>query len=84
MLYAQGVELPNDVAYPLTPPLLFSSNKAISRKSKELWTKGPKWNNAANEKKEKYHYFTHSAHDYTNSLCGAYITIYHMFWKLKI
>ena len=46
---------------------LFSSNKVTSRKSKELWTKGPEWDNAAYEEKEKYHYFPHPAQDYTNS-----------------
>ena len=49
-----------------TKPSLFSSNKVTSRKSKELWTKGPKWDNAAYEEKEKYHYFTHPAEDHTN------------------
>ena len=38
---------------------LFSSNKVTSRKSKKLWTKGPEWNNAAHEEKEKYPYFIH-------------------------
>ena len=46
---------------------LLSSNKVTSRKSKNLWTKGPEWNNAAHEDKEKYHHFTHPAPDYTNS-----------------
>ena len=53
MTYARYVGL----APTKTP--LFSSNKVTSRKSKELWTKGPEWNNAAYEEKEKYHYFTH-------------------------
>ena len=66
MLYAQCVGLAEDIAYPLKPPF-FSSNKVKSRKSKKLWTKGPEWNNAAYEEKEKYHYFTHPAQDYTNS-----------------
>ena len=65
MLYTQGVGLTKDTAYPLTPSL-FSSNKVTSRKSKKLWTKGPEWNNAAYEEKEKYHYFTHPAEDHTN------------------
>ena len=37
-------------------------------KSKDLWTKGPEWNNAAYEEKEKYHYLTHPAQDPTNSI----------------
>ena len=55
------------VVWDLHPPKSFSSNKVTSRKSKELWTKGPEWNNAAYEEKEKYHYFTHPVRDYTNS-----------------
>ena len=58
MFYTWCVGLAEDVAYPLTPPL-FSSNKVTSRKIKELWTKGPEWNNAAYKEKEKY--FTHPA-----------------------
>ena len=42
---------------------LFTSNKFTS---KELWTKGPEWYNAAHEEKKKYHYFTHPAEDHTN------------------
>ena len=64
MLYARCVGLAEDVAYPLKSPL-FSSNKVTSKKSKELWTKGPKWNNATYEEKENYHYFIHLAQDYT-------------------
>ena len=45
----------------------FSSKKVTSRKSKKLWSKGHEWNNAAFGEKEKYHYFTHPAQDYTNS-----------------
>ena len=66
MLYAQRVGLAEVVAYSLKPPLS-SSNKVTSKKSKKLWTKGPEWNNAAYEEKEKYHHFTHPARDYTNS-----------------
>ena len=66
MLYAQRVGLAEVVAYSLKPPLS-SSNKVTSKKSKKLWTKGPEWNNAAYEEKEKYHYFTHPIRDYTNS-----------------
>ena len=40
------------VAYPLKHPIS-QGKKIISRKSKELWTKGPKWNNTAYEEKEK-------------------------------
>ena len=36
-------------------------------KSKELWIKGPEWNNAAYEEKEKSYYFKHPAQDTTNS-----------------
>ena len=57
MLYARRVGLET------TKPPLFSSNKVKSKKSKELWTKGLKWNN---EEKEKYHYFTHPAEYHTN------------------
>ena len=49
-----------------TKPNLFSSNKVTSRKSKELWTKGSEWDNAAYKEKEKYLYFTHPAEDHTN------------------
>ena len=66
MLYAWYVGLAKNVAYPLKPPF-FSSNKVTSRKSKKLWTKGPEWNNAAYEEKEKNHHFTRPARDYTNS-----------------
>ena len=66
MFYTQCVGLAEDLAYPLKP-LLFSSNKVTSRKSKKLWTKGPEWNNAAYEEKKKYHYFTHPAQDYTKN-----------------
>ena len=68
MLYVQRLELVEDVKYPLKPPL-FSRNKVTSRKSKNLWTKGPEWNNAAYEyeKKEKYHKFKHPTQDYANS-----------------
>ena len=65
MLYAQNVGLAKNVVYPLNP--FFSSNKVTSRKSKKLWTKDPKWNNAAYEEKKKSHYFTHPAQDTTNS-----------------
>ena len=64
MLYAQRMRVAEDVVYPLKP---FSSNKFTFRKRKKLWTKDTEWNNAAYEEKEKYHYFTHPAQDYTNS-----------------
>ena len=63
IIYARGVGLAEDVAYLLES----SSNKVTSRKIKELWTKVPEWNNAAYEEQEKSHYFTHPAHDTTNS-----------------
>ena len=66
MLYARCVGLVKEVAYPLNPPF-FWSNKVRSRKSKELSTKGPEWNNAAYEEKEKSQYFIHSTQDTTNS-----------------
>ena len=62
MLDARCVWLVKDVAYRLTPP--FSSNKVTSRKSKELWTKWPEWNNAAYEEKERYNYFTQPTPDH--------------------
>ena len=65
MLYAQGVGLAKDVAYPLKPPL-FSSKKVTSKKSKELWNIGLEWNNAAYEEKGNSHYFTHPEQDTTN------------------
>ena len=67
MFYARRVGLAEVVAYLLKPPL-FSRNKVTSRKSKKLWTKGPEWNKAAYEEKEKYHYFTHQAQDYCRSI----------------
>ena len=66
MFNARGVGLAKNVAYPLKIHN-FLSNKVTSRKSKELWTKDPEWNNAAYEEKERYHYFRHPAQDTTNS-----------------
>ena len=59
MLYARCVGLAKDVAYPINP---FSSQATRSHPGK-----GPEWNNAVYEEKEKYHYFTHPAQKYTNS-----------------
>ena len=61
MLYAQGVRLAKDIPYPFNLLPFFSSSKVTPRKSKGLWTKGPEWNNAVYEEKEKPHYFTHAA-----------------------
>ena len=48
-------------SHPLKPP-----SSQATRKSKELWTKNPEWNNVAYEEKEKYHYFTYPEEDHTN------------------
>ena len=55
MLYVRCEGLAKDVAYPLKPPFL----KVTSRKSKEMWIKGPEWNNAD--------YLSHPAQGTTNS-----------------
>ena len=67
MLYAWDVRPAKDVAYPLNPPFLFSSNKVTPTKSKELWSKAPKLNSAVYEEKENFHYFTHLTQNITNS-----------------
>ena len=65
MLYARG-GTSKGCSVPTKIPL-FSSNKVTSKKSKELWTKSPEWNNAAYEEKEKSPYFTNPVQDTTNS-----------------
>ena len=65
MLYVRCVGLTKDVVCSLAPSS--QATRSHPEKSKELWTKGLEWNNAAYEEKEKYHYFTHPAQDYTNS-----------------
>ena len=65
MLYARGVGIAKNVAYPLTIPLL--KEKVTPRKSKKVWTKGPEWNNAAYGEIKKPHCFTHPAQDTTYS-----------------
>ena len=64
MVHAQCVGLAEDVVYPLKPPLL--KQQGHIQEKKNLWTKGPEWNNAAYDEKEKYYYFTHTAVDHTN------------------
>ena len=58
MLYARSVVREN-IAYPLKSP---KRNKVTSRKSKKLWTKGPEWNNATHEEKEKSTTTSHTQH----------------------
>ena len=50
--------------YPLNPHSSQATRSHPGKAmSKELWTKGPEWNNAAYEERKKSHYFTHPAQD---------------------
>ena len=54
MLYARGMGLAKDVAYPLSPNLFKQQGHIWEKQGRSYEKKGPEWNNAAYEK-ENFH-----------------------------